>query len=307
MNTKALIPVIAALIGFATGWTTHRAPEPAPAADATQPPASPKTRSANSSAPFREHHANSGIPVADPGESASVMESPVDPAPYVKIFAAAASRRDKARADRMAEALGLDETQRRRLDEILAEHKNGEGGPPPRTAREIIDHLAKASAALDDEISQILSPEQQKAYEAMKSRQASNQVESRVQRELAQIGERIDISATQREAILQALRNHSTASQPPVGASLLLDQSAPNAGQYTDMLADVAADNPDLDLVADPLALNRQMVRLQNGQIADKLSLMAPILTPAQLAQYRATLEADASYLQSTAPPLPQK
>jgi hypothetical protein len=306
MNAKALIPVVTALIGFAVGWTSHHTPEPAPDASHNTPaPPSPKTRSANAdAAAFREHH---GYQKAAPGEEASATVPPVNQAPYVQTFVAAAAHRDKARADRLAEALGLDEAQRQRLNEIIEQHKTDDQGPPPRTPREIIDQKARAAASIDGEINQILTPEQKGAYEAMKSRQVKNQIESRAQRELASLGDRIDMSPEQRDAALQALRANAAA-KPPLDAGLLgTSSSNPNGGLFADMLADAAADNPDLDMLTDPFALHREMAQLQIRQIEEKVARMAAVLTPAQLAQYRASLEADASFLQSAAPPMPNK
>jgi len=308
MNAKTLIPVATALIGFAAGWSSHRSPEPAPDTTHNTPvPTIPKTRSANGEPQFREHHGNSGLPVAAPGEEVALMTSSGDQAPYVRAFASAVARRDNARAARIAEALGLDDAQHQRLDEIITQHKSNDAGPPPRTPREMIEQMAKATASLDGEINQILTPEQRSAYEAMKSRQIQNQAESRAQRELAALSDQVDMNPEQREAALQALRNNSAA-RSQLDANLLgVSQSTPNAGQYADMMADAAAFSPDLDLTADPLALHRLMAQLQGRQVEEKVARMAAILTPAQLAQYRAALEADASFLQSSVPPLPHK
>lgn len=311
MNAKVLIPLATALIGFAVGWALRQPSEPFPdSSHNIQPPTTPKTRSANgepSATAFREHHGSSGLPKAAPGEEASLMTSPVDQTPYVKAFESAAARRDKARSARIAEALGLDESQQQKLDEIITQHKSGGGEPPPRTPRDIIDRMAQAAASLDDEINQILTPEQRNAYEAMKNRQIQNQIESRAQRELAALSDRIDLSPEQREAALRALRNNPAAKQTLDTSLFGSSQSGQNAGQYADMIADAAAYNPELDLTADPLALHRLMAQLQVKQIEEKVARMAAILTPAQLAQYRASLETDASFLQSTAPPLPKK
>lgn len=304
MNSKTLIPIAAALAGFALGWGVR----PASRADSvSQSPTGEATKGGSGS--------GTGSDAARPGRTSRPVIpkstlAPVTPTEDVivrqqrleKAFRDSGSVRDRAKLVRMAEALGLSTEQLDQFDALLAEQRQqpveSSTGLSPKAR---LEKMAESARAFDAKFRTMLGPEQAAALETLRARQAENRTEARTQRELADFIDRVDVSPEQRDAVAEVLRASATkeAANLPAGTELLMESGylPSGIGSISDRsIQAIMAIGDDASAALDPMAVSRKMADQQREKILSHAMLLEGILTPAQLAQYRAVAEAQNAF-----------
>lgn len=213
-------------------------------------------------------------------------------------FRDAANARDRAKLIRLSEALGLTTGQLDQLDALLAQQRQqpaeSTAGLSPRAK---LERMARTARAFDAKFRALLGPEQAAALDTLRARQAENRVESKAQRELADFIDRVDVSPEQREAVTEVLRasaERDAANLPP-GVELLMESGylPSGLGSISDRsIESMMAIGDDAPSAMDPKATALKMADLQRERILTQAKALESILTPAQLAQYRAVAEA---------------
>ena len=304
MKPCLVVPIIAALVGFGIGWLAKPAadtalPKPsavaAPARKATDKPV------ATAIAP-RENPAPSAP--ANPVRDAAAIH------PAAERVETGSAAKTAAKMQRLAEVLGLSAAQQASLSDIIAEtqqtaiasHPGSSAGPT-----EMLDHLAACSAALEKSLAAVLTPEQSAAFTDLRNRQRDNRIETTAQRELADLTEVTDLSAAQRDKVLARLRQSSAneVAAMPASLALILDSSVLPLGSASPSAQSIQTLSllADSQTPEDPVALHAKLMASQRRQLDERLNLLKDILTPAQLAQYRAAIAEQRAFQETMTPP----
>lgn len=306
MKPSTLIATAAALTGFATGWLlkpTANAPANAAAlpeqSDGKRPTAGGKSRDRDTP-PLVLKARGGGEMKGDP-EVASAQVT------FERGFQSATERAENARLSRLSEALGLSPEQKETMDVLLANRRDGfrdlnGGGKSPS---EILAQAAQAEQRFDEQVAKLLDPEQSTALAAFREREKENSIEAKAQRDLADLIGQIDLSAEQRELALESLRTGSADSvaKRPAGWSVMNESMGILGGAHAAMLEDIGGLMADDEAMADSQEFHRRLVQSQRAAMEQRLAGLTAILTPGQLAQYRATLEARANLTEQVTPP----
>ena len=115
----------------------------------------------------------------------------------------------------------------------------------------------------------------------------------------------IDLSAEQRELALETLRAGSAEAQArrPAGWTVMNESMSLLGGAHASVLEDMGEFMGDDAAMGDSQEFHRRLVESKRAVMETNLSRLASVLTPGQLAQYRATLEARASFMEQVTPP----
>lgn len=288
MKPSLVFPLVTACVGFGLGWLVKPAAAPAtPKPPLAATPATKTTATPPPAAPAAPAPAEHVRPAAAGGPAAAAAER------KEKI----ATAKTTAKLQRLAEAIGLSVAQQADLTKLITESQKVATSEPSgqvASAGDVLGQLAASAAALENGLTTLLSPEQAAAFDQLRKRERDNRIETSAQRELGDLTEVTDLSAEQRDEVLTQLRKASAGELAAVPAplALVMDSSvlplgplAPSAQsiQTLRQLADGQA--PD-----DPAALHSKLIESQRHQLDARLALLKDILTPAQLAQYQATV-----------------
>ena len=306
MKPSHLIATAAALTGFATGWLLKPAGnDPANAAavpeqtDGKRPPVGGKSRDRDTP-PLVLKARGGGEMKGDP-EVASAQVT------FERGFQNATERAENARLSRLSEALGLSPEQKETMNVLLANRRDGfrdlnGGGKSPS---EILAQAAQAEQRFEAQVANLLDPEQSAALAALREREKENSIEAKAQRDHADLIGQIDLSAEQREQALESLRTGSAeaVAKRPAGWSLMSESMGILGGAHAAMLEDMGELMADDEAMADSQEFHRRLVQSQRAAMEQRIARLTTILTPGQLAQYRATLEARANMTEQVTPP----
>ena len=300
MKPCLVVPIIAALVGFGIGWLAK------PAADTALP--KPSAVAAPARKATDKPVATAIAPRENPAPSAPA--NPVRDAAAIHPAAERVETGSAAKMQRLAEVLGLSAAQQASLSDIIAEtqqtaiasHPGSSAGPT-----EMLDHLAAGSAALEKSLAAVLTPEQSAAFTDLRNRQRDNRIETTAQRELADLTEVTDLSAAQRDKVLARLRQSSAneVAAMPASLALILDSSVLPLGSASPSAQSIQTLSllADSQTPEDPVALHAKLMASQRRQLDERLNLLKDILTPAQLAQYRAAIAEQRAFQETMTPP----
>lgn len=306
MKPSTLIATAAALTGFAAGWllkpageTATAGPAPTETADRRPAPAGGKSRDRDER-PLILKARGSGEMKADP-ELASAQVA------FQRGFENATERAENARLSRLSEALGLSPEQRATMEVLLANRRDGfrqltGNGKSPA---EMLEQAAQAERGFEAQVAKILDPEQADALAALREREKENDIEAKTQRDLADLIGQIDLSPSQRDLAFEALRGGSeeAVAKRPAGWNVMKETLDVLGGSHASVLEDMGDFMGDPEAMKDSQELHRRLVQSQREAMEAKIARLTPILTPAQLAQYRSTLEARSTFMEQVTPP----
>jgi hypothetical protein len=297
MRPSVIVPLVALLAGFAGGWLA----KPAPPAATAPPVAGRSTNPPPSRPPLASDRPEGDLPPppgggGPPRGGNSMAGDPTG-------AGATAESRDAAKMLRFVEVLDLSAAQQTDLEKILAETRAAyttNNPNQPMTAKETLELVAKCSTALEKSLTGLLTPEQATKF-------ADNRIEAKAHRELGHLSELTDLSASQRDQILAQLREANVAelSAIPASYALMLDSSVLPLGPHAMpeqsilTLTQVAetSDSPE------PSAAQAKLIADQRTRLDERLALLKPILTSAQLAQYQAAAAEQQAFHDRMAPP----
>ncbi|HEY8961322.1 MAG TPA: hypothetical protein VIM57_03890 [Luteolibacter sp.] len=305
MKNRVFLASVTAVCGFALGWVLKPAQRPETLAKEAEVDTAGHRSERLSEAELdaanreREPHITSSS-----GDSLS-EETEEDPKAFAirmeRAFKDATFQRDRGKLLRLAEALGLTNEQVAQLEAMLLQQRRAASplGTPSanRNPKETLDTLIRSAKEMDDQFRSTLTPEQDKALEALRARQRENQTETRAQKELTELTSRLDLTPDQRDAALQVLRTQSAKTQEkfPAGSDLVSESSLlplVAAGQFSansvEAMTLLAVDPPASN---DSRGTMDKLNEIQLKQLQERLTGLSSVLTPAQLDQYRASME----------------
>ena len=298
MKYSVVLPLVATVVGFCLGWLVKPQSEPvitqrplatsqtpkAPAKPALEPPVQPPPG-----------------PALRPGAAGK---------PDAEFREKAGTARNSAKMLRFAEALGLSAAQQEDLTQLidgsLKPASTGQAARPVG-AGEVLDQFAARAAALEQGLAKLLTPEQSAAFAELRQRERDNRVETTAQRELGNLTEVTDLTAEQRDKVLALLRTSSAAEAGaiPPSLALILDSSvlplgsdAPSAQSIENLSQLAAALAP-----GDPAAPHAKLIENQRRELDERLNRLKDVLTPAQVAQYRAAIAEQHAIQDTMMPP----
>ena len=311
---KPVVAIATALLSFAAGWVL----KPTPDAVASGSVAANGTGSAGKSG----GHGGEGGEVPSgksrirdlvlPKRGGGGTKKPEVDVPSAQVrfqetFGNAADRAQAARLSRLSEALGLSEEQRDTLAVLLTNRRDGfrelqgSGNDPA----ESIKQASLSEQRFMEEMNKLLDPEQLGALESFKQREKDNAVEAKAQRDVADLIGQVDLSEQQRDQALEAMRklSETAAAKRPAGWALMNESLGMLGGSQVSVLEDLGAVMDDPAAMKDPQEIQRRLVQAQRATAEARVAALKGILTPGQLSQYRANLEARSSMMESFTPP----
>lgn len=277
MKPNYLLPVLAALIGFAIAWVAKPSSSPAPVAIKTE-----------EAAPQRPSRAERNT-----RDSTSRRKPPTEVRasdfPLADLAEQGPKTRDEAKMLRLTEALGLSLDQQGAIIKLIQDVQAKIDGNLP-----VIEDLNTRGKMIEAGLASLLTPEQLAKFQELRTRERENRTELRAQKMLTSALEDIDISPDQREEILRRLRERSKTELQsiPAAATLLFDKSMLPTGKKelsVDGVLMLAKLN-DPVISTDPMEAHNSVIDSHRKQLEEMLACFDGILTGAQMGQYQAIL-----------------
>lgn len=318
MKHPAAIPSLCAIFGFLLAWfikpggsvegssgtVSSHVSGGRPASGTTDRP-----RDGKSSGNFDPMtHTEEGIPL--PPELIAARASLADTARNSLAI------KDQGYVQRLAELLGLNVDQQQQLLLLYQQKRDSLNLFAPGkdiNARRMLEEAETVEKRFNDSLAAILSSEQIAKLNGFRQLQSHNSALASAQKEYADVLGKIDLNAEQQSSVLAALQQYSTAEQ-----SAFLDKTglysetfdAMGFGSAGDAMSLTAVANAAISESGDRAATLQALVQSRKQETSRKIESLRPLLTPAQLAQYSALLEArDQAFYAAMAPmmtaPLP--
>lgn len=278
MKPKFLLPVLTAAIGFTLAWVAKPASPAALQAvppEQTTPPNTPRPEPRNRPSP-------------DDGKRPKEVKS--SDFPLADQADLGPKTRDEARMLRLTEALGLTIDQQTDVIKIVEDAQAAIDGNIP-----VIQDLNHRGKMIEDGLAKVLSPEQLAKFQELRVRERENRIEVRAQKMLGLAIDDIDLSPTQREEVLDRLRQHSKAELQsiPAAATLLFDKSmlpTHNKELSVDGVLLLAKIGEVPENISDPMAAQNKALNAHRQELEEVLECFHGILTAGQMGQYQAGL-----------------
>ncbi len=226
---------------------------------------------------------------------------------FQQSFSSAGERTRNARLNRLSEALGLSEDQKSALDTLLSSRREGfkDMQGKGKTASEMVADAGNAVRIFENALKDVLDEEQMQAYEDFKGRERENDVEAKAANEFADLARQVDLSPEQRDQALEALRAMSTESfaKRPEGWEVMAETMEMMGGSYMSAFEDMSGFLEDPEAMKNPAEIQKRMNEAHRTNAELKIARLTTILTPAQLAQYRATLDSRSTFRETSPTP----
>lgn len=310
MKPQFLIALATAIGGFALGWSLK--PSDARTADLSTTDESPpeRLRPNNSSliAPGKLGKGKLSARVAQANRSGG-RQKPELIAMQDRLshdYVAKRELRNRAKLNRLSEAVGLSEEQEDAIAELMSQRAK-RANPFASGTEGVSASIAKASSAAENfeaNVAALLDPDQKARLAEFKARERENRIEAGAQRDLSKVMSNIDLSTQQREAALALYRGRSTQYEDnnPPGWDLVVDP-AQASGADAEALAELGELIRNPDFQDDPQSLQRAIADQKQEQIEEEVEMLEEVLTPAQLEELRAAYIAHYTTLRQAAPP----
>jgi hypothetical protein len=208
------------------------------------------------------------------------------------------AKRTEARIAELVAKLGLSSQQEARLRAHFDAQKpevtvDAAGNSVRVDSRQAMSPQERA-ASLDKLMEEMLTEDQQEAYETFKETERNQQVEARALRDMASLTQAVELRDDQRDAVYEILQNNARseagtameAGMPPVGmlANAEFTAGPDGEGAVVRMVA------PGVEGANQEEVMN-QMREQQQARVDAKVESLSGVLDAAQLAAYRAQLE----------------
>ena len=305
MKPTVPIAIFAAVAGFSAGWLLKPS-------DDFQAPASQAATEDTSRGSSKVHDRRNqplvlkprGTPAEAPPSGPEVVAARFD---FKRTLKGATERGENARLARFSEALGLSSDQQEAMAALLAGRRDGfrELSGQGKTPAEMVAEAADAERIFRQEVEKILDPEQVAALDAKLGREKENAIQASAYRALADLSSQIDLSPEQREKALASLAEASKAvhDRRPEGWAVMSESYSVLSDDQLGALEGMVDILNDPEVLKDPQALYQHQVAARRKDAEQKLAQLAGILTPAQLAHYRATLNSRLTIVEHMPPP----
>lgn len=312
MKNPALISCLSALGGFLLAWllksnspsTTTEIPPPRSAA----PPKTLSTSARSTSREKKQHfdpstHTPDGV--ALPPEIIAARES------MTSSLNQSFETKDQGFIQRLAELLQLDASQQQQLLQLLQSKRSALNlfqPAPGANPQNMADEAARVEKNYHDSLAQILTSDQIKKLNQFHKQQAENRKLAQTQKEYADLLEKIDLSPDQQSQVLQALQplQESQPAEPSASEFFRETYDVLGFGVAGDAISQQVAANAYLQAHQNPEQAIQELTSARQDATTRKIEALRPILSPAQLSQYSALLQArDQAYFANLAPMLP--
>ncbi|MEK7949383.1 hypothetical protein [Luteolibacter soli] len=310
---KPVVATAIALLSFAAGWVLKPAPDAALASGSTAAGGggkfSGKGGESDGGAAADGKYKDRGLVLPKRGGSKATVEVDVPSAQqrFEDTFGNAAERAETARLSRLSEALGLSVDQKETLRVLLANRRDGfrELAGSNNDPAAAIRQASISEKNFMEDMKKVLDPEQVTALENFKQREKDNDIEAKAQRDVADLIGQVDLSEEQRDQALEVMRklSETSAAKRPEGWGLMNEGFGLLGGSQGSVLEDLGDVMDDPAIMKDPQAIQRRLVEAQRTTAEARISSLKSILTPGQLSQYRATLDARSAMMESFTPP----
>lgn len=276
MKSSFLLPTVTALVGFSIAWVA----KPGQPVSSSGASASAPTDSSRAARPANA----SRTPDAKRSNSVNPKDFPL-----ADQLAAGPKTRSEARMMRLAEALGLSIDQQGSIVGLV-ETVQATANPDAS----VIEDLSTRGKAIEDGLKKLLTPEQFAKLQEMRDRERDNRYEMRAQSMLNTALADVDLSADQRDEVLDRLRQKAKADLQviPASATMLLDNSMlPTGGKELSVDGVLVLNDLGQEInKADPIQNQEAIQTAKRVELERLLECFDGVLTPAQIAQYQAVI-----------------
>jgi hypothetical protein len=308
MKPSNLIAIGAALAGFSLGWLVK--PSGAPATETVEAtPEAGKGPRSGLGGRSGERPERPLVLKARVGKGSDERDENISAAErnFQVSFSSAGEQTRSARLNRLSEALGLSDEQREAMSALLAGRREGfkslQG--KGKTPSEMVAEAANAARIFEKEVTSILDEEQKLAYEDFKAREKENDIEAKAANDFSDLVRQIDLSPAQRDQAMEALRTLSEEAfaKRPEGWDVMAESMEMMGGLYNSAFEEMSGFLDDPEAMKNPAEIQKRMNEAHRANSEAKVSRLTAILTPAQLAQFRATLDARSNFRETSPVP----
>jgi hypothetical protein len=314
MKPSNLIAVGAALAGFSLGWIAKPSGEAAPETPGEAVEAGRKPRAGMES----KSGDRSGRPLvlkARPSAKGSVEPDEKTLAAernFQVSFGSATERANNARLNRLSEALGLSEEQKSAVNSLLSGRREGfkDLQGKGKTPSQMVAEAGNAVVVFENALKDVLDGEQMQAYQDFKAREREGDIEGKAATDFADLARQVDLSPEQREQAMQVMRQLSEEAfaKRPQGWEVMAESMEMMGGLYNQAFEEMQGFLEDPAVMGNPAEVQKRMAEAHRLNSEMKASRLSEILTPAQLQQFRATLDARSTFREtSPVPPTPTR
>jgi hypothetical protein len=288
MKPQLLYIAGAVIIGFSIAWFLKPSPavEEKKAAVVERPKKTTAAPSSRTEGPDDPRNPREPAPLPSAADSEQAVAGP---------SIEAVKSRDEARMIRLAEALGLSKEQQAALTTMI-EAAQASSGNTPGTSPSAFSSMENAitmGGNIEKSLDSILTPEQAEAFQKLRERNRTNQVETTAQKEVSELTGGIDLTPEQRQKALDIVRGKVSErySSWPSGLELTLDTSVLPTGPAAISSESVDSMRFFAESEKDPAAAQAAKIEKQRRALDDQLTLYGAILSPGQMTQFRAEID----------------
>lgn len=312
MLIKKYLPALTALLGFTAAWMIKPSSPAAAATSETadQVPQSKSATGSNNSRPDTSAKPNIN-PLTHTADGKPLPPELVE----LRTNLAANLRntmqvRDRGYVQRIAELLKLTPQQQQEFLKLFEEKRDALNIYSPGAginSQNILEKAELIEKQFNDDLAKLLSSDQIEALNQFRAQQKQNRMMATAQKEFADVLEKIDLNPQQQEAVITTLHELESKRVGATDATGLFAETYDTLGfgNTTGMKSETSAANASIAQATDKRQQIQNLIDTRRQQTQEKIERLSSILSPAQLAQYSALLEArDQSFYTSMAPHL---
>ena len=314
MKNPLIIAIVCIALGFAAGWIAKPDPTPEPKVASVDSSDKKPTRTITKSpsdnpAPSRERKTTLTSRVYTPGQVGEETNPEAEAAMnnWSKIMKDKQKAKSDARIAVLVDKLNLTPAQEAQLRAAMEKQLEAMGnifdpsaGGGAKSPKDIASLLT--GDGLDDTLSDILTPEQEGEYDALKKRERDNKIEASALKNLAKLSF-LDMSQEQKDAAYDILYSQAETSvdKKSPGSAMM---SIVTSGMGIELDADDLGVSGIVDAqfsgeagTTEPGDIMARMKESQAKKVDEKIEALRPVLDEKQLEQYRNHLESNSSGL----------
>ena len=312
MHSKYLTPILTSILGFSLAWMVKPAPPRQialiePSASGIKPSASagqigriePDKRSFN---PLTHTIDGKEIPPQLVTQRTKLADQ----------LRANLAKKDMAQIHRLTELLNLTPQQQQQVLSLyetkrtaLNLYRPGDGV----NAGNLLERAEVVEVKFNQMLTEILDESQIEQFNGFLKQQGENQRLAEVQKDFADVLGKVDLSPAQQASLQDAMQRSATSDNASKLDKTRLFEEAFDAmgfGGAGVAMSEAQSANTTILQATDRMEMAKILVDERKHATVERIALLRNVLTPAQLAQYTAVLEArDESFYSSIIPHLP--
>lgn len=222
------------------------------------------------------------------------------------------AKKDLGFVQRLAELLQLSSEQQQQVLALYHTKRNALNLYQPGAGVTPANMLEKAESAevkFNQALKTVLDSSQIEKYNAFRKQQIENKRLASAQKDYADVLDKVDLSAEQQKSLQAAIQQAAmTMEDHNLDKTRLFDETydAMGFGSAGIAMSQTQTANTAILQSTDRVEMAKILVEERKRSTAERIALLRSVLSPAQLSQYTAVLEArDQSYFSSITPHLP--